>query len=369
MGDNQNQGKKSKIKETEILDIEQRECSDLDQDQEVEGKNGKSLREEVNELKDAVKLLLENTKRKRSLSPIARSSISFGSRSDSESDDDPPRTKKCQPQTKREKQPVLLDDLDNLSSVHSDGELVSEDESLQGLESFYEISPKKGPQIEGKLATIIDNGLCQRLDDEKIKEIGNKYLPPGNTKNVRVPRTNPEIWKLLSKAQRTRDIKLQRTHNIVTSMLTASINLLSKVRTVRKNKGEVDLKSLENTMTDITRLASACFTDISGIRRESMKSGISERFRPLCTKEDTESNSTEFLFGENLNQRIKELGESSKLSNALAPSKFMPKNLQRGRPNYYQQKVGRNNSGDDPRKPFPSQRRNFKPQSFNKRNY
>ena len=311
-----------------------------------------SLREEITEIKNAVQTLINDKKRK-SCSP--------------------PRDSTNKKLKSSQNHSPSWDDLENFSS-HSEGEINdnSEDENLLELESFFEMIDKKGGRIDTKLATIIDNGLCKQLSEEKIKEIGDKYLPPENTNNIRVPRTNQEIWKLLSKTQKGRDIKLQKTQNIITKTITASVGMLDKLRKARKEKQEVNLKDFENTMTDIIRLSSACFTDVSYTRKESMKSGLIEKFRPLCTKNDTETNSTEFLFGDNLNQKIKDLGESSKLSNTLGtPFQRHSKNSPRGRP-YGYQKFGRNNyTGDDPRKPFQKRnQKNYTQTSLSyKRNY
>ena len=162
-------------------------------------------------------------------------------------------------------------------------------------------------------------------------------------------------------------------------MVSASVSMLNKIRNTRRKKTEpIDMKDLENNMLDIIRLSSACYCDISTVRKENMKSGLAERYRPLCSREesnDSASTSTEWLFGDNLAQKIKDLGESSKLSTALASSnssqnfKHPSKNYQRGRPYYYQQKVSR---GDDPRRNYVNTKKNQKQNHFNqqyKKNY
>lgn len=343
-----------------VLDLDLSELSEDNLDLEVQqavddSKHStysiQSLRHELRDLKESVQLLLRDRERKR---PLSRSPSLSRSRSKNK------RMKGMEPQRKRDG-----DDLDYLSS-HSEGEIIedSADEDLQELESFFEANSSKGDKIDDRLAIIIDNGLCKKLREEKIQELGDKYLAPANSKNIRVPRTNPEIWKLLSKAQKSRDMKLQKVHNLVTKIITASVRMLHTLRTARKDGKEINMRDVEATSSDIIRLTSACYIDISSARKESMKSGITEKFRPLCTKDDNENQSTGFLFGDNLAQKIKDLGESSKLSSTLGPpyQRRESKNFQRGRP--YQKFRRSSFVRDDPR----NQGRNQKTtQSFQKK--
>lgn len=248
------------------------------------------------------------------------------------------------------------DDFDNLSrvsgSVSEEGEVSDEDDTLNELESFYGAQKLKGAKIDDKLARVVDSGLtkCSPCEN-KLKEVCERYPAPENTKNILVPKTNPEIWKLLNKGQRVRDARLQKTQSLVTKSITASVGLLNTVRCTRKSGGKPDLKNMENVLTDIVRLTSACFADINSLRKEGMKSGLSDQYKPLCSKSE-EGESNELLFGENLADRIRDLGESSKMVNKL---QFQPKNFNGGRPfrkgNFFQQP-----------KADPTQRRHYQSQ-------
>ena len=321
----------------------------------------KELRKDVMELKNTVMLLLKE-KRKRSVSPS-----SIGCKGD-EAGPSKVQKRSCE---QNETDILELDELDALSiglSNSEEGELeASDDEGLQDLESSFKTSSVKGTNIDDKIAKIIDSGLCKKLSEEKFRSIGEKYPPPGNCNNIRVPRTNHEIWKFLSKSQKSKDIKLQKTQNICTKTITAAVKMLDDVRKAKKEKVELDLKKVETTISDIIRLSSACFSDISDTRKDNMKSGLAERYRPLCNKDD-DNQSTEFLFGDNLAQKIKDLGESSRIASTIQNQRQNPKNFQRGRIHYHQnQKMSQNNpTGDDPRKVFYRKNQRYSNQQYKK---
>ena len=118
-------------------------------------------------------------------------------------------------------------ELELSESDHSNDE--EDDDYIKELESFYETTEKRGEAIEDRLAKVVDCGLSKGvINGDKIKEICEKYPAPVNCKNLVVPRTNPEIWKLLSRTQQQRDARLQKTQNLVTKSITTGVKLLEE---------------------------------------------------------------------------------------------------------------------------------------------
>lgn len=245
-----------------------------------------------------------------------------------------------------------LDELSDSDSNSSSGEIVDSD--LDELVEVFGNNEKTGAKIDEKLANLVDSGLTKKpSSDLRIKEVCEKYPKPENSKNLRVPKTNPELWKLLTKAQRVRDVKFQKTQNLITKSVIASAQLLDTLRTRPVSGKHAISKESKTIVTDILRLTSAAFTEISSIRKDSMKPGLSDQFKPLCSTSSA-SESTEFLFGDNLSQQIKDLGETSKIT-----SQITSKNLMGGRP--FRKQFPQSIQGSDPTK-----RRKFQHQkSFN----
>ena len=81
------------------------------------------------------------------------------------------------------------------SAPHSDSE--SENDLLDSLTQALLSTSKKSPDIEGKIATLVDNILSGELSQDSVKERGEKYLPPANCKYLTPTLVNEEIWDLL----------------------------------------------------------------------------------------------------------------------------------------------------------------------------
>jgi len=74
---------------------------------------------------------------------------------------------------------------------------------------------KKSPDIEGEIATLVDNILTGELSQDSVKERGEKYPPPANCKYLTTTLVNEEIWDLLSRKNRTVDLAFQRVQEPV----------------------------------------------------------------------------------------------------------------------------------------------------------
>ena len=69
---------------------------------------------------------------------------------------------------------------------------------------------KKSPDIEEKIATLVNNILTGELSQDSVKERGEKYPPPANCKYLTPTMVNEEIWDLLSRKNRSVDLAFQR---------------------------------------------------------------------------------------------------------------------------------------------------------------
>ena len=69
---------------------------------------------------------------------------------------------------------------------------------------------KKSPDIEEKIAILVNNILTGELSQDLVKERGEKYPPPANCKYLTPAMVNEEIWDLLSRKNRSVDLASQR---------------------------------------------------------------------------------------------------------------------------------------------------------------
>ena len=69
---------------------------------------------------------------------------------------------------------------------------------------------KKSPDIEEKIATLVNNILTGELSQDSVKEQGEKYPPPANCKYLTPTMVNEKNWDLLSRKNRSVDWAFQR---------------------------------------------------------------------------------------------------------------------------------------------------------------
>lgn len=110
------------------------------------------------------------------------------------------------------------------AAPHSDSE--SQKDLLDSLTQALLSSNKKSPNIEGKLATLVDNILTGDLSQDSVKERGEKYPPPANCKYLTPTLVNEEIWDLLTRKNRSVDLAFQRVQEPIINGL-SSLSILA----------------------------------------------------------------------------------------------------------------------------------------------
>ena len=110
------------------------------------------------------------------------------------------------------------------SVPHSDSE--SKNDLLDSLTQALLSTSKKSPDIEGKIATLVDNILTGELLQDSVKERGEKYPPPKNCKYLTPTLVNEEIWDLLTRKNRSVDLAFQRVQEPIINGL-SSLSILA----------------------------------------------------------------------------------------------------------------------------------------------
>lgn len=219
-----------------------------------------------------------------------------------------------------------LDPWDDLSSSSSNdnGDDEGDDQLGPLRDLFGELKDACGPDISTKLADAINLALSRDTDEDKVKALCEKIKRPKNCPNICVPRTNEMIWKSRSLGQKSRDIKLQRTQGLVVKSLSTVATLMDNVQKL-KRKREVDLNLLEEQAKTALKLSVATFSELNMRRLESLYKGPKEDYASLFKKAFASNpqtkSSTEFLFGSNLQDKIKELEEENRTFHRLGKGK------------------------------------------------
>jgi len=92
----------------------------------------------------------------------------------------------------------LLDSSNGQSPKPTHSDSGSKNDLLDSLTQALLSTSKKSPDIEGKIATLVDNILTGELSQDSVKERGEKYPPLANCKYLTPTLVNEEIWDLLT---------------------------------------------------------------------------------------------------------------------------------------------------------------------------
>ena len=82
----------------------------------------------------------------------------------------------------------------------------SSSDSFKTLAEEFSVAEKTAPAIDSNLAEIVKSLLLEKLPEEKLAEVQNKYLRPENYTNLVAPKRNKQIWQqlqLYARRQRT----------------------------------------------------------------------------------------------------------------------------------------------------------------------
>lgn len=196
------------------------------------------------------------------------------------------------------------------------------DNFLGSLEDFMIKDDSTGPALCPELAKVINTNFQLRPSEEKAKTLCEKHHRPDNCPNMVVPRINEEIWPSLKKKSQSMDFKIQKAQSIVLKAVTPACHLLDKLIATRKSSKPSAIKDINECLElaqDTVKLLQLAFTDLSHKRRYFIRPDLKTCYKPLC---NDANKVTEFLFGDNVDEKIKKIDTSKKVSQKLQGFEF-----------------------------------------------
>ena len=175
--------------------------------------------------------------------------------------------------------------------------------------------------VNEKWASIINSNWKGQKSREKIKEPFKKYNPPKNCDSLKFPKTDGAVWKALNKYKKKSDLKFIWIQKSSVKAASATLNLHDKILkalekqspTAKEVEETNDIKTqiLQNTVHIIALLGHAS-NEITLKRKIALSSVIKPEYRSLCYASRTGMD--EFIFGQNLENQLKEISVTSKLT-------------------------------------------------------
>lgn len=159
------------------------------------------------------------------------------------------------------------------------------------------------------VASTYELVASQHLKKEEFDLIKSKFKTPMNCKLLGVPKVNPEIWKNpnLSKKIKMSDAKVQFVqHGISKAMIVlarCTETIIKNAKLFPSNIG----KTITSELLDAAKLLGTSMRDLNSQRRTQFRSVLA------VDVSDTPTGKSEFLFGDNLDERVKASKASSQL--------------------------------------------------------
>ena len=139
---------------------------------------------------------------------------------------------------------------------------------------------------------------------------------PSNCKVLRVPVLNEAVARnrrILFFHKRA-DKRLSDIQKSLTCATTAVLKMVDEILKASTESRSLDLRQVMGYTVDSITLLGRAHKQISNEQKERLKPVLNEDFRGLCDKETT---SSEYLFGENLVESMREAKENYRISDSI----------------------------------------------------
>ena len=201
-------------------------------------------------------------------------------------------------------------DVEETATGDSDEEI--ESAQMQYFQDVAGTSVSAGPTINEKIARGVTKVLEEGMSKETVEKTTEKYQIPENCPRLEAITCNPEIYKNASNRARIRDVSLQNVQKVLSKATTAITMAFDKL----SQQGD---SSVIECVADGVAMMSHASHSLDILRRQCFKGELKEEYNSLCSPKYPVSGS---LFGENVNERIKEVNETMRV--AKCTRRFQP---------------------------------------------
>ncbi|XP_046581251.1 uncharacterized protein LOC124288767 [Haliotis rubra] len=191
---------------------------------------------------------------------------------------------------------------------------------IEQIADKFKVAENSGPLVDKGVSDLIDGLVATRLDEKQRAELFDKHLCPANVQKLKPPRVNTGIWQSMDLEARQRDAKSQKLQEIFLRGLVPLISAVDKLNDMsnRKSSDHELVNKVSSVMGDIVdgvALIASGNYELSIKRRDAIRQNLRAEYKPLCSHSNPV---TEFLFGDDLSDKIKDLSETNKLVSRLA---------------------------------------------------
>ena len=205
------------------------------------------------------------------------------------------------------------DDLDVVPSPCDDSNMADDFSlPLEGDES-------SGPKVQDKLASYVETCVTKRIEKEHLKSLKRQARRPENCPSVVVPQVNPGIWRDLDRHQKSRDVHMQSTQELVVR----GLHLATDLRQSLLASPSVTSQDMQDKCTTLIALLGNASLELSFRRRELLRPSLNTKYHSLCAPSTPVG---KHLFGDAMSEELKSINEMSKVSKGVMNTHQTPKN-------------------------------------------
>lgn len=183
---------------------------------------------------------------------------------------------------------------------------------------------KVGESIEPWVAQFVEKSLSSPPAKDVLQEICDRYKRPENVVNLQVPSVENSVWLAISAKARTKD-NLRQKHQetfikMMIALTSATEELNRKVIALQREgrgKGDWLLHPLAKLKDAIMIGGFHNMQEIIKRRRYDLEYFMPEKYRRLCTDFNAFPPTPTALLGENIEDAIKQMDVTNKLSQKL----------------------------------------------------
>ena len=174
-----------------------------------------------------------------------------------------------------------------------------------------------GPAISGRLTEVAHKYWADKAKKPTVASKIMEWLKvPSNCTFLRVPVLNEAVARnrRILPFHKRADKWLSDIQKPLTFAMTAVLKMADKILTASTESRSLDLKQAMGYTVGSITLLNRAQKQISNERKECLKPVLNQNIRGLCDKDTT---SSEYLFGENLVESVREAKENYRISNSI----------------------------------------------------
>ena len=184
--------------------------------------------------------------------------------------------------------------------------------NLDDLQQEYALDDEVGATINDNLASLLDTMAKGTMTEETLNRRFTTYKRPRNV-SYDVPKVNMDVWAMMERSVKTRDLKSQRKQKI---MLTAVNSLIKVAQVCVSNEATLTKRDTMHHISDAMGLIFKASKEVSMDRRASivLSNNFDKKYRRLLSSDIPV---THWLFGDDLKSTLSSIDQSSKMSKAM----------------------------------------------------